>query len=134
MSKYFEKTKSLLLVFLGKIRLVGYTLISSVLFHLSSSLVSDTPHWIIVLIYLLTFWNSIMKLINLRMLSKNAYPQKFIDKCIKKIRNNVFINRPQIPFRLWQVSYMFGWRTRNHGLPYLILYNKYAHEHTLSFA
>ena len=96
MSKYLEKTKSLLLVFLGKIRLVGYTLISSVLFHLSSSLVSDTPHWIIVLIYLLTFWNSIMKLINLRMLSKNAYPQKFIDKCIKRIRNNVFINRPQV--------------------------------------
>ena len=30
-------------------------------------------------------------------LSKNAYPQKFIDKCIQKFLNNMFIQRLQIP-------------------------------------
>ena len=30
-------------------------------------------------------------------LSKNAYPQKFIDKCIQKFVNNMFIQRLQIP-------------------------------------
>ena len=44
MSKYFEKMKSLLLVFLEKIRLVGYTLILSVLFHLIKSLAWYTPY------------------------------------------------------------------------------------------
>ena len=32
-----------------------------------------------------------------KILSKNAYPQKFIDKCIQKFLNNMFIQRPQIP-------------------------------------
>ena len=32
-----------------------------------------------------------------KILSKNAYPQKFIDKCIQKFPNNMFIQRPQIP-------------------------------------
>ena len=31
-----------------------------------------------------------------KILSKNAYPQKFIDKCIQKFLNNMFIQRPQI--------------------------------------
>ena len=66
MWKYFEKTISLLLVFLEEKLLVRYTLISSVLFHLSTGLVWYTPYWIVVLIYLLTFWNSIMKLKTLR--------------------------------------------------------------------
>ena len=30
-------------------------------------------------------------------MSKNAYPQKFIDKCIQKFLNNMFIQRLQIP-------------------------------------
>ena len=30
-------------------------------------------------------------------LSKNAYPQKFIDKCIQEFLNNTFIQRLQIP-------------------------------------
>ena len=30
-------------------------------------------------------------------LSKNEYPQKFIDKCIQKFLNNMFIQRQQIP-------------------------------------
>ena len=30
-------------------------------------------------------------------LSKKAYPQKFIHKCIQKFLNNIFIQRPQIP-------------------------------------
>ena len=30
-------------------------------------------------------------------LSENAYPQQFIDKCIQKFLNNMFIQRPQIP-------------------------------------
>ena len=32
-----------------------------------------------------------------KILSKNAYPQKFIDKCIQKFLNNIFIQRLQIP-------------------------------------
>ena len=32
-----------------------------------------------------------------KILSKNAYPQNFIDKCIQKFLNNMFIQRPQIP-------------------------------------
>ena len=32
-----------------------------------------------------------------KVLSKNAYPQKFIDKCIEKYLNNMFIQRLQIP-------------------------------------
>ena len=40
----FEKTISLLLVSLEKKRLVGCTLISSVLFHLSTSLFWYTPY------------------------------------------------------------------------------------------
>ena len=28
-----------------------------------------------------------------KILSKNAYPQKFIDKCIQKFLNNMFIQR-----------------------------------------
>ena len=32
-----------------------------------------------------------------KILSKNAYPQKFIDKCIQKFLNNMFIQRLQIP-------------------------------------
>ena len=31
-----------------------------------------------------------------KILSKNAYPQKFIDKCIQKFLNNMFIQRLQI--------------------------------------
>ena len=31
-----------------------------------------------------------------KILSKNAYPQKYIDKCIQKFLNNMFIQRPQI--------------------------------------
>ena len=31
-----------------------------------------------------------------KILSKNAYPQKFIDKCIQKFLNNIFIQRLQI--------------------------------------
>ena len=86
-------------MFLKEIRIVRYTLISSVLFHLSISLVWCTPYCIVVLTYLLTFWNSIMKLINLakKMLLKNAYPQKFIDKCIQNFFNKMFI---QIMFRI----------------------------------
>ena len=38
-----------------------------------------------------------MILINLRKcLSKNTYPQKFIDKQIHKFLNNMFIQTPQI--------------------------------------
>ena len=55
-----------------KKRLVGWTLISSVLFRLSTSLVWYTPYWIVVLIHLQTFWNSTMKLIT------------FVEKCISK--------------------------------------------------
>ena len=32
-----------------------------------------------------------------KILSKNAYPQKFIDKCIQKFLYNMFIQRLQIP-------------------------------------
>ena len=32
-----------------------------------------------------------------KILSKNTYPQKFIDKCIQKFLNNMFIQRLQIP-------------------------------------
>ena len=32
-----------------------------------------------------------------KILSENAYPQKFIDKCIQKLLNNMFIQRLQIP-------------------------------------
>ena len=32
-----------------------------------------------------------------KVLSKNGYPQKFIDKCIQKFINNMFIQRLQIP-------------------------------------
>ena len=32
-----------------------------------------------------------------KILSKNAYPQKFIDKCIQKFLNNMFMQRLQIP-------------------------------------
>ena len=32
-----------------------------------------------------------------KILSKNAYPQKFIDKCIQKFLHNMFIQRQQIP-------------------------------------
>ena len=42
--KTFLETISLLLVFLEKIRLVGYTLISSVFFHLSTSLAWYTSY------------------------------------------------------------------------------------------
>ena len=67
------------MVFLEKIHLVGYTLISSVLFHLSTSLVWYTPYRIVILIYLLTFQNSIMTLLSLRKFClKIAYPQKLI--------------------------------------------------------
>ena len=30
-------------------------------------------------------------------LSKNAYPERFIDKCIQKFLNNIFIQRLEIP-------------------------------------
>ena len=43
----------------------------------------------------LKFHHEVYKLKNI--LSKNAYPQKFIDKCIQKYLNNMFIQRPQIP-------------------------------------
>ena len=32
-----------------------------------------------------------------KILSKNAYPQKFVDKYIQKFVNNIFIQRPQFP-------------------------------------
>ena len=32
-----------------------------------------------------------------KILSKNAYPQKFIDQCIQKFLNNMYIQKPQIP-------------------------------------
>ena len=43
----------------------------------------------------LKFHHEVDKLKNI--LSKNAYPQKFIDKCIQKFLNNMFIQRLQIP-------------------------------------
>ena len=43
----------------------------------------------------LKFHHEVDKLKNI--LSKNAYPQKFIDKCIQKFLNNMFIQRQQIP-------------------------------------
>ena len=43
---------------------VGYTLISSVLYHLSTSFVCYTPYWTVALIYLPSFWNSTMNLID----------------------------------------------------------------------
>ena len=45
--------------------------------------------------YFLKFHHEVDKLKNI--LSKNAYPQKFIDKCIQKFLNNMFIQRQQIP-------------------------------------
>ena len=32
-----------------------------------------------------------------KILSKNAYPQKFVDKCIQKFLNNVYIQTPKVP-------------------------------------
>ena len=43
----------------------------------------------------LKFHHEVDKLKNI--LSKNAYPQKFVDKCIQKFLNNMFIQRLQIP-------------------------------------
>ena len=40
------------------------------------------------------FHNEVDKL---KTLSENAYPQKFIDECIQKSLNNMFIQKPQIP-------------------------------------
>ena len=59
-----------------------------------------THYWLVVLIYLLTFWNSIMKLIsflNFCWILYALYPKKFIDKCIIKFLNNIFIQKSQIP-------------------------------------
>ena len=88
MLKYFQKTKSLSVVFSEKI---GYTLISSVLFHFGY-----THDWIVVaLVYLLTFWNSILGKLK-KILLKNAFPQKYIDECIQKFLNNTFFPTPHI--------------------------------------
>ena len=43
----------------------------------------------------LKFYHEVNKL--KKILSKNAFPQKFIDKCIQKFLNNMFIQRLQIP-------------------------------------
>ena len=32
-----------------------------------------------------------------KILSKNAYPQKFVDKCIQKVLNNMYIQAPKVP-------------------------------------
>ena len=32
-----------------------------------------------------------------KILSKNAYPQKFADKCIQKVLNNMYIQTPKVP-------------------------------------
>ena len=98
MWKYFEKTISLLLVFLEEKRLVRYTLILSVLFHLSKGLVWYTPYWIVVLIYLLTFWNSIMKLKTLRKFCQKMHANKSsLINTFKKFINNMLIQRSQTP-------------------------------------
>ena len=47
MFKFFEKSENMLLVFSEKMRLVGYILNSSILFHLSTSLVWYTRYWIV---------------------------------------------------------------------------------------
>ena len=47
--------------------------------------------------YLQTFWNSIMRLINLRKFSRKMHIHKFIDKCSQKFLNNMFIQWLQIP-------------------------------------
>ena len=96
--KYFEKTISLLLVSFKKKRLVGCTLISSVLSHLSTSLIWYTPYWIAVLIYLQTFWNSIMKLINLRKFRRKMHVHKsLLINPFKNSLKNMFIQRLQFP-------------------------------------
>ena len=98
MWKYFEKTISLLLLFLGKKRLVGvHTNFISflplaykfVLVHtLSNSCFNLSANF-------LKFHHQDDKL--KKILSKNAHPQKFIDKCIQKMLNNMFIQGSQIP-------------------------------------
>ena len=84
-------------MFLKKICLVGYTLISSILFHLCMfclvhpllnccfNLSSD----------FLKFRHEINKL--KKILLKNPYVQKFIDKCIQNFLKNMFIQKPEIP-------------------------------------
>ena len=32
-----------------------------------------------------------------KILSKNAYPQKFVDKCIQRVLNNMYIQTPKVP-------------------------------------
>ena len=82
-----------------EIRLVECILISLVLYQLNTSFgFWYTHYWIIVLIYHLTFLNSIVKLIKLRKFLSINLPQSFIDKCIQKFLNNMFIQRPQITF------------------------------------
>ena len=96
--KHFEKTISLLLVSLEKNRLVGvYTNFITfipleykfglvhILLNRCFNLSSD----------FLKFHHEVDKL--KKILSKNAYPQKLIDKCIQKFLNNMFIQRLQIP-------------------------------------
>ena len=90
MWKYFVKTISLLLVSLERKRLVACTLISSVIFHLSRSFVWYTPYWIVVLIYLQTFWNSIMKLLNFRKLCRKMHIRKSL--LINAFKNSLIIS------------------------------------------
>ena len=80
-----------------KKRLVGCTLISSVLFHLSTSLVWYTTlnRCFNLSSEFFKFHHEVDKL--KKILSKTTYPQKFIDKCIQKFLNGMFIQRLQNP-------------------------------------
>ena len=38
-------------------------------------------------------------------LHKNAYPTKFVDKCIAKFVNNIFVQKPVLPlFQNWNLE------------------------------
>ena len=77
---------------------MGYTLISSVFFPLEYKfglVRSSLNRYFDLSSDFLKFHHEVDKL--KKIMPKNAYPQKFVDKCNQNFLNNIFIQTPQIP-------------------------------------
>ena len=86
-------------MFLEKIRLVGKTLISNFIYFILLGCKIGLVHTLLNRCFSLysDFLKSQHEVDKIKKaLSKNPHPQKFIDKCIQKFLNSLFIQRPQI--------------------------------------
>ena len=94
--RFVEKKINPQQVFSEKIHSVVYTLILAVLWYLNTNLT-----WCIYFYIEVTIASDFSKFhfeveTLQKKLHKNAYPTKFVDKCIAKFVNNIFVQKPVV--------------------------------------